>query len=195
MKKLLLALVVAVGALQMSGQENQIKRIPGVGSDPNQSQYTTYERGVWLAAEVLGGYSCHFSSHNMAVAEVDMTVGYRINEFFKLGVGTGVRRHAWQHDLRSGNLAWGMPIFATVRGNLMPGLYRRTVPYYGIEVGGSIKDGFMIRPSVGVRIGEPRQAFTLALSYMGQDIKSYSESREKSYRYTSFVCLRLGYEF
>ena len=77
----------------------------------------------------------------------------------------------------------------------MPGLYRRTVPYDGVEVGGSIKDGFMIRPSVGVRIGEPRQAFTLALSYMGQDIKSYSESREKSYRYTSFVCLRLGYEF
>ena len=91
MKKFLTIAIAAIMALGASAQENQIKRIPSKGYDPNQQNYTTFERGVWFAAEALGGYSCHFHGHNMGLAEVDFTVGYRFSQYLKVGVGTGAR--------------------------------------------------------------------------------------------------------
>lgn len=204
MKKFLTIAIAALMALGASAQDNQIKRIPSKGYDPNQQNYTTFERGVWFAAEALGGYSCHFHGHNMGLAEVDFTVGYRFSQYLKVGVGTGARYYIDQGCLRSSDVKWGMPIFATVRGNFMPSLYRTTVPYWGIEAGASVGDGVFFRPTIGVRIGEPRQAFTLGLSYMGQRISAPDFHIEqttgnvvdlKKGKYTSFVCLRLGYEF
>ena len=64
-----------------------------------------------------------------------------------------------------------------------------------VEAGGVLGDGFMIRPSLGIRIGEPREAFTLALSYMGQDISTWNSKMEKAFKYTNFAAIRLGYEF
>lgn len=195
MKKIALMIAGAFVALTAAAQDNQIKRIPTVGSDPNQEQFTTYETGVWFAAEALGGYSCHLEGHNMGMAEVDFTVGYRFNQYLKVGIGAGARYYTDQSYLRRSSVKWGMPIYATVRGNLMPGLYRRTVPYWGLEAGASVRDGGFFRPTIGVRVGEPRQAFTLGLSYMGQNIATYNSQGEKAGKYTSFVCLRLGYEF
>lgn len=53
MKKFLTIAIAAIMALGASAQENQIKRIPSKGYDPNQQNYTTFERGVWFAAEAL----------------------------------------------------------------------------------------------------------------------------------------------
>lgn len=195
MKKLALILIAIIVAVGASAQENQIKRIPAKGYDPNQQQYTTFERGAWFAAEALGGYSCHLEGHNMGLGEIDVTVGYRFSQYLKVGVGIGARYYINPKWLRRSSVNWGMPIFATVRGNLMPGLYRRTVPYWGIEAGASVRDGAFFRPTIGLRIGEPRQAFTIGISYMGQDIATYNCQGEKAGKYTSFVCLRLGYEF
>ena len=62
-----------------------------------------------------------------------------------------------------------MPIFAALRGNMIPVLYR-VVPYWGLDFGGSIRDGVMLQPTIGIKVGEPRQAFTLGFSYMEQNI-------------------------
>lgn len=187
---LLLLTVVAAGA-----QDNEIKRIPNKGYDPNQQQYETFRTGFWAAAEVVGGVSCNHKSHNLGFSEVDVTAGYRFSQYFKAGIGIGARYYINQGNARRGDIKWGMPLFATVRGNLMPGEYRNVVPYYQVEVGGSIRDGFMFRPGLGLRIGEPRNAFTVAINYMGQDLATYNKSGAKATKYTNFVALRLGYEF
>lgn len=187
------ALVCAV--LTCSAQENKINRIPEKGYDVNQQRYYEYDRGFWFGAEAMYGYSCHTHGHNMGFAEIDLTAGYRFSQFFKIGVGTGPRHYISQKSLRRHDTEWAMPIFGVLRGNLMPGKYRRVVPYYSVEAGGVLGDGFMIRPSLGIRIGEPREAFTLAVSYMGQDISTWNSKMEKAFKYTNFAAIRLGYEF
>lgn len=179
-------------------QENQVNRIPTVGKDPTQTNYVTLDRGLWFSAEALGGYSCYLHGHNMGLVEVDVTAGYRFNEYLKVGLGLGGRYYISQQNLRRHDDKWGMPIFATVRGNIIPGKYRHTVPYWGVEAGASIRDGFFFRPTIGMRIGELREAFTLGLSYMGQNIATYKGEGPlpvKGDRFTNFVCVRLGYEF
>lgn len=195
MKKLALLFVAILMCSWVNAQENQIKRIPGVGYDPNQQDYTSFDRSIWVAAEFLGGTSCHLKGHNMGVTEFDVTVGYRFSQYLKLGVGLGARYYVSQKELRRSDIRWGMPVFATVRGNLMPGRYRHVVPYWGCEAGVSVRDGFMWRPTLGMRIGEFRNAFTLGVSYMGQNIATSNANGEKAGKYTSFACLRLGYEF
>ncbi|MDE7148650.1 MAG: hypothetical protein K2O20_09760 [Duncaniella sp.] len=195
MKKILTFIAAMLVSIGVSAQENQVKRIPGKGYDPNQQQYSQFERSVWFSAEVLGGVSCHLRGHNMGLAEVDFTVGYRFSQYLKVGVGIGPRYYIDQGPLRRSDIKWGMPLFATVRGNLIPGLYRTVVPYWGIEAGASVRDGAFFRPTLGLRIGEPRNAFTIGISYMGQDIATYNSRLEKTCKYTSFACLRLGYEF
>ncbi|MDE6650920.1 MAG: hypothetical protein K2K08_00770 [Paramuribaculum sp.] len=195
MKNTVIVLTLLVSSFYAFSQNNQIKRIPQVGKDVNQEIYTEYDRGFWVAAEFLGGYSSHLSGHNMGVGELDLTVGYRMNQFLKFGVGLGARSYIEQKHLRRHKSSWGLPIFVAARGNMIPGLYRKVVPYWGMEIGGSVRDGFMFRPSVGMRIGEPRQAFTLAFSYMGQNIATADISGDRVGKFTSFFCIRLGYEY
>ena len=195
MKNTIIVLLFLVTFLGAFSQNNQIKRIPTVGKDVNQEIFTEYDMGFWLAAEFLGGYSSHLSGHNMGVGELDLTVGYRINQFLKFGIGLGARSYINQKNLRRHSSSWGMPVYAAARGNMIPGFYRRIVPYWSMDIGGSIRDGFMFRPSVGMRIGKPRQAFTLAFSYMGQNIASNNTSGEKTEKFTSFFCIRLGFEY
>jgi hypothetical protein len=56
----------------------------------------------------------------------------------------------------------------------------------------------MIRPTIGLRIGEPRSAFILGLSYMGQSIKSFEivkNEKVNKEKFASFFTIKLGYEF
>lgn len=196
MKKLILIMLLCLGNLCASAQLNQVNRIPKRGGgDADQAQYTDYERGFWFAAEALGAYSCNTEGRNTGMAEVDLTVGYRFSQYFRVGVGSGPRYYFNPGPLRDKDLKWAMPLFATVRGNLMSATYRKVVPYYGIEVGTAFPDGFMVRPTIGMRIGAPRQAFTLGVSYMGQELPVRYAVYGKDHRFTSFVCLRLGFEF
>lgn len=196
MRKFILAsALIILTAIGMFAQENQVKRIPGVGYDPNQQQYTTFGRGVWFATEITGGISCHHTGHNLGFGEANVTVGYRFSQYLKLGIGVGARYYIDQSYRRHSSIKWGMPLFVAVRGNLMPGLYRTVVPYYMCEVGGSIRDGYMLRPGLGIRIGEMRQAFTIGINYMGQQLRPIDGDGKISSKYSNFVALRLGYEF
>lgn len=186
---------VAIIFMAGASQENVVTRIPTVGIDVNQEQNTTYRKGFWIAAEALGGYSSHLSGHNFGVGEIDVTAGYRFNQFLKVGAGIGARMYINQKNARRHSSIWGMPLFVAARGNMIPDEYRKVVPYWGFEFGGSIRDGVMIRPTLGIRIGEPRQAFTLGVSYMGQNIACYDVDKHNNNRFTNFFCLRAGFEF
>lgn len=195
MKRLTAFMAALVLICTASAQENEIRRIPQYSNDTEQNDYSTYESGFWMAAEALGGVSCHFSGSNLGLAEADVTAGYRFNQYIKVGAGIGARYYINQGHMRRTSIKWGMPLFVTARGNFISSTYRTCVPYWGVEVGGSIRDGFMWRPTLGLRFGEPRGAFTLGLSYMGQDLATLNNKGEKTTKYTNFICLRLGYEF
>lgn len=189
------AMGAAILSLSAYAQENEVNRIPQIGTDTSQERYSTYESSVWFAVEATAGYSCHFTGHNMGIGEADITVGYRFNQYFKPGIGIGARYYIDPGYLRTNSVRWGFPLYAAVRGNIIDGTYRSVVPYYEVALGGTIRDGFMVRPSLGLHIGDPRRAFTIALSYLGQDVTVCKEAGKKYTKFNNFVALRLGYEF
>lgn len=175
---------------------------PNLPSEKNTNSYkdySFYDKGFWCAVELQGGYSCNIDSYNVALSELDIVGGYRFNEYFRAGLGLGVRYYFNNEKVRYSDIKWAFPIFANVRGNIISGESRTVVPYYSVDLGGTIRDGFMFRPTIGLRIGESRSAFLVGLSYMGQTLKSYKAGKDNTivpdYEYTSFVTLKLGYEF
>lgn len=199
-KKAFLGLAAAtVAAVPSLAQENMVTRLPEVNTERIQKNYSEAEKGFWIAAEAVGGYSCRLFNSNFGLAEIDVTAGYRFSEYARAGLGFGARYYFDNPHVRFYSSEWAFPVYANIRGNIIPTNYRTTVPYYSFDVGGTIRDGFMIRPTVGLRIGQPRSAFLIGLTYTGQSLKSfrwdYDETRCPSRRFVSFISLKLGYEF
>lgn len=201
MKKLLisiLALFSVVSAAQ--AQENTVNRIPSTGSNDAVKDYSAAGSGFWIAAELSGGASLRLNHSNVSFGELDVTGGYRFNSYLKVGVGFGGRCFINNDRLRFSSVPWDFPVYVNVRGSFIDDTYRTCVPYYSFDLGAAVRDGFMVRPTVGVRFGQPRNAFLLGLSYIGQVVKGYDDDMtpglvvEKS-RFVSMLALRLGYEF
>lgn len=179
MKKLFLTLCLLTGILISSYAQSLT------------SDYTSYDRGFWIAGEFRPSYTLNISSSNSPVVELDVNGGYRFNEYVRIGVGFGGRYYIKSTNVRSGNISWSFPIYSNIRGNFIPTGYRDVVPYYSLDLGGTIRDGFMWRPTVGIRIGQKRSAFLLGLTYTGQSLINRNEKRS----YCSMLGLTLGYEY
>lgn len=150
--------------------------------------YRSRELRFFFAAEVQGAYELTHPSAVGFATDLNVVAGCRINEYFRVGLGVGARYYVNGSNYRSHRLKdWACPIFANFRGNIISEEYRDAVPFYSLDIGGTIGDnGFMIRPSLGYRFGVSHSAFLLAASYWGQ----VSDGR-----YLSFVGIKLGYEF
>lgn len=153
--------------------------------------------GFWGAIESTTAYSCRFNEPNAGFEEISVAGGYRVSEFFRIGVGIGGRWYWNSSKLRTNKMEWSMPIFGTIRGAFIDHAYRTTTPYYSLDIGGAIQDGFMIRPAIGLKIGELRNAFTIALAYTGQVMYATNSYHAKNGKQTmvSMISLKLGYEF
>lgn len=199
-KKILIACALAAGsALLCQAQENQVNRLPEVDNRNAQKVYTENETGFWCSAEAVGAYSCRLFNSNFSLAEVDFTGGYRFNEYLRVGIGIGGRYYFDNSKVRYTSSEWAFPLYANVRGNFIPTQYRSVVPFYSFDLGGTIRDGFMMRPTVGIRVGQERHAFLLGVGYTGQDLKSFEINdmghKVSKRKFVSFVTLKLGYEF
>lgn len=164
---------------------------PAVKEDRAIRNMTDTDTGFWMSAQVNGSYSVFISDKCTPWTELDVVGGYRFNQYIKVGVGFGGRYYFENDRLRSNNVKWSFPVFATVRGNFVPDDYRSVTPYYSLDLGAAIRDGFMWRPTVGLRIGQSRSAFLVGITYTGQSLK-YKTGKD---RYISGVGLTLGYEF
>lgn len=164
---------------------------PAVKEDRAIRDMTDNDTGFWMSAQVNGSYSVFISDKCTPWTELDVAGGYRFNQYLKVGVGFGGRYYFENDRLRNNNVKWSFPIFATVRGNFIPDDYRSVTPYYSLDLGAAIRDGFMWRPTVGLRIGQSRSAFLVGITYTGQSLK-YKTGKD---RYISGVGLTLGYEF
>ena len=214
-KKTLLSLFVIAFAMPGYSQyygyglpREDNRNIEKIEKTQRECKYAQYDRGFWFSVEALCGYSANVSSKvdNTPFAEVDAYAGYRFNEYVRVGLGLGGRHYFTPKDciIRRNDSKWALPIMLNVRGNFIPQHYRTVVPYYSLDVGGSVSDGFMLRPTIGVRFGERRSAFLLGVSYMLQNLSGWNpdwnlsnppEVNPKADHVTSFFALRLGYEF
>lgn len=84
-----------------------------------------------------------------------------------------------------------MPIFLNARGNFISQDVREIVPFWSVDLGGVIRDGFMFTPSIGARIGEQRSAFLVSLGYSLRTINA----KENHTKTRNYIVLKLGYEF
>lgn len=163
---------------------------PTVDKSKTYQDYNYYNRGFWAAIELDGGYLLN-RKDNAGYTELHFIAGYRINEFIKFGAGFGGRFYINNNAVRCENYKWSFPLFLSVRGNIIPELHKDVVPFYSAELGSAINDGLYFRPALGLRIGEPRSAFTIALTYTAQRLKMEPERKATS----SFVGLKIGWEF
>ncbi len=184
--------IIEVQQIYNSEEVNKPKH-KNVGTDLSYTDYGDLNTGFWFSAEIGEALSCNISGQNYTFTELDVIGGYRLNEYLRFGIGLGARYYN-NNNYRFSRISWGMPIYATIRGNIIPSEYRNIVPYYSFDVGASIRDGFMVRPGVGIRIGQKRNAFLISLSYLGQNIISIENNLRKN-KFTSFVMLKIGYEF
>lgn len=164
---------------------------PEVKKDPALADYADFDKGFWFRTTLSGAYTLFMSDKNVPLTEFDLAGGYRFNQYLKVGAGVGFRYYINNHDLRSDRHKWGFPVYATFSGNIINETYRSVVPYYNLDLGGTIRDGFMWRPTFGIRVGQPRSAFLLGLTYTGQTL----EYKTGKNRYCSALGLSLGYEF
>lgn len=164
---------------------------PAITRDRALGDMNDNDTGFWMSAQINGSYSVFLSSRCAPWTEFDVVGGYRFSQYLKVGIGIGGRYYFDNSRLRSKNEEWSFPIFATVRGNFITDAYRDVTPYYSVDLGGAIQDGFMWRPTVGLRIGQSRSAFLVGITYTGQSLK-YVTGKD---RYVSGLGITLGYEY
>lgn len=200
MIKKLFCLLFAAFSITVTAQ-NDI-RLPQRPDRPTYSDHQRDGSGFWCAAELAGGSTVTVNKPNMQPMELSFTAGYRVNEYMKVGAGIGgmLYVHGGQ-TCRNNSSNWTFPVFAHIRGNLMSGVDRDIVPFYSFSVGMALRDGYFIQPSLGLRFGSERNAFTLALSYQFRDVDEWETNLEKQGIHVStpstrsMLLLRLGYEF
>lgn len=194
MKKLLLVLMLSVSLLasaQQTGSRN-VKMPTESNLGTNQKDYAELSAGFFCVGQVSTAYTLNDKPGKFGFSDLAGIAGYRFNDYFRAGVGIGVRYYYNVGDIRRMSHKFGMPLFLDLRGNFIPNDYRDVVPFWSVDLGATFPDGVMFRPSIGVRVGQPRSAFVASLGYVGQKIRCYQGIKDD---FTSGISLTLGYEF
>lgn len=203
MVKKLLTLVFVASAIMCSAQSKPTREVVMPTEKAQTSDLKDYfniERGFYGSVDFNGGIlfgPSHYGS--VGFTEIDIIGGYRFSEYIRVGLGLGARLHIDPNHHRYMTHKWAMPIFLDARGNFIPTGYRTVVPFWSFNIGGSCPDGFMIRPSVGFRIGQKRSAFLVSIGYIGQQVRSIDPEVlggiEKTHPIFSGLNITLGYEY
>lgn len=189
MKKLFVIMVM-LAIWSGSYAQNREIRMP---EEPVKSyNMANAPRGYWCAIELGGGSTLMEAKKNVAMVGLSYTGGYRFNEFFKAGVGLGALYYPNSSNIRSDKRHLAMPLFINLRGSMFADESRVVVPYWSVNVGTTFPDGMFFTPTVGLRIGEKRNALLVGISYTVRHIKTYPEITTGNY---SGAFLKLGYEF
>ena len=156
-----------------------------------QQNIAEADRGFWCAIEAGGGSTLMEERKNVGMLGASYTGGYRFSQYLKVGVGLGVLYYPNGEKVRDSGKKLAMPLFLNMRGNFLSDEIRRTVPFWSVNVGTTMPDGLFLTPSVGLRIGEKRNAFLMSVGYTLRRLKT-AENCCGSY---SGAMVKLGYEF
>lgn len=154
--------------------------------------YSEKDRGFWCATEALGATSVRINKKNYQYGSVDVIMGIRFSQFFKIGAGIGVGYYLNNSEIKESDTQFNFPVYGVLRGNFFSDSGRNSVPFWNIKVGWMINEDFLLNPSLGMRFGERRKAFTLSLGYMLQNVKLKSMQENSP---VSMAALQIGYEF
>lgn len=190
-KKLMICLMLLLGAGQVMAQGDV--RLPQRPNRPAYHDHTQLGDGFWIAIEAQGGTSLLAGSKtNAQRAGVSVIGGYMFSEFLKVGLGMGGNCYISNNQpMRDTGIEWTMPIYLDLRGNFGSQEVRNCVPYWSLDLGGAIRDGIFLSPTVGLRFGEKRDSWLLGLSYSLSQIDNSTKYPDL----VSFVSLKVGYEF
>lgn len=188
--RLIIMLVMVAFSVEVGAQDIRLPQKPRRAA---YHDYSMDDAGFWCAVEGNVGSSLILNHKNTQRGGATFTGGYRLNEFLRFGVGLGVNYYfAGNEDVRTRQSGLTMPVFANVRGNIISHEDREMVPYWSVNVGGSIGDGAFFSPTIGMRFGQPRSAFLLGLNYTLAEVKVRTPDYSKN---VNFFALTLGYEF
>ncbi len=191
MKKIFFILLFSIGVVCISAQERNIK-MPQVPKQENYTDYSLKDKGYWWSMDIAISPSLKFHETSAWTSTFSFVNGYRFNDYLKLGIGVGAMYYFANNDkLRNTDIKWAMPIFVNARGNFISQETREIVPFWSVDVGDVIRDGFLISPSIGCRIGERRSAFIVSIGYSYREINVKQESEKGR----SFATFKIGYEF
>lgn len=191
MKALITTLLLATSSVILAQTPDSEVTMPvETGLGVSTQSYTDYQQGFFCVAQASTAYAVD-SNRNLGFTAIEAIGGYRFSDFLRVGVGLGARYYYHDSDVRAMSHHWGMPLFVDVRGNFIPNGYRDAVPYWSLDLGTTFPDGVMVRPAIGLRVGQPRSAFIVSLGYVGQSIRVYEGCK----KFRSGISLSLGYEF
>lgn len=191
MKKIFLMLLLVVNISAAFAQYRDVT----LPQRPSNDGYKDYDRSgstpFWFSIETEGASSIMEKSKNMQFASLQLTGGYRINEFLRVGVGFGGRMYVNNYEVRDGDRQFGIPVYANARGNFVSAYDRQDVPYWSVNLGGVTGEGLYFNPTIGYSFGGLRNTFLIGLSYTLSNFKDYA----KDNRTYSYFGVKLGYEF
>lgn len=200
MKKFITFWLLAVSMLAPARSQTRDVKIPMESNlGITQTDYSQMKTGFFCVGQVATAYTFNPSPYSIGFTDLEGIAGYRFGDYLRAGVGIGVRYYYHADDARNVSHKFGMPLFLDLRGNFIPNDYRNVVPFWSIDLGATFPDGVMFRPSIGMRVGEPRSAFIVSLGYIGQNLRTYTDVMQdrdrRSHKFTSGISLTIGYEF
>lgn len=183
-------ILLMAAILPASAQYRDVK-LPEKPKQKGYTDFTNQDQGFWFAVEFDGGSSIMSQRTNMQYVELTTTVGYRFNEFIRVGAGVGGKMYVHNAKVRNTDNKFGVPIFANLRGNLLSAAERDGVPFWSINIGGITKEGFMFSPTVGYNFGGLRNNFLIGITYTLTNFTDWTDTKTTY----SYFGLKLGYEF
>lgn len=176
MRKLIALAATVLLAVPVLAQNHTGYALP---EEPKRARYIDFpsqDQGLWFAAQVSPAIFLH-EGFNIGA---DLIAGYRLGEFFRVGAGIspGVLGGVFR-----------MPVYLDLRGNIISQESRMAVPYWNLDAGysvSSVYNGLYVSPTVGVRVGMPRNDLIAGVTYMLQLVPGSA---------LHGIGLRLGYEF
>lgn len=178
MKKLIAILGLSLMLIPALAQKHTDYKLP---ETPNRAEYVDYpslDKGFWFAVQ-LAPAGAFAASSRATFAQADLILGYRFGEFFKIGAGVAPRLVIPVNSSTSIGFppaklsvmersGIDLPIILDLRGNIISQESRMCVPYWNVDAGYTLGQGIYASPTIGIRIGQPRNNFIAGLTYMFQ---------------------------
>lgn len=188
MRKLIAIAALALMMVPALAQNHTDYTLP---QQPKRAKYVDYpsqDKGFWFAVQATGVVLVGLDIP-VPTTSVDLIAGYRFGEFFKVGAGISPG-FFWMG-------AFNMPVYLDLRGNIISQESRMVVPYWSLDTGYNVGQptGFMVSPTIGVRVGMPRNNFIAGVTYFLQTQPNNSVLHTGEINLYNSIGIRLGYEF
>lgn len=190
MKRFLLTTLVATCCTTAFPQYRQVT-LPEKPVRTGYKDVNSQDNGFWCAVDADGGSSLMYGKTNLQYTNLLFTGGYRMSEYLRIGAGLGLRAYVNNNEVRKSDSPLALPLYVNARGNILSAMDREAVPFWSVNVGGVVGDGFLFNPTLGYSFGGLRHNFLVGLSYT---LSSFTDNT-KAKRTYSYLGVKLGYEF